>query len=77
MESQQQPTDVGLIALEIYFPATCVDQNDLEVFNKVAKGKYTIGLGQLAMACVNDREDINSISLTCVNNLMKKNQISH
>ena len=72
----QQPTDVGLIALEIYFPSTCVDQNDLEVFNKVAKGKYTIGLGQLAMACVNDREDINSISLTCVNNLMKKNNIS-
>ena len=28
------------------------------------------------MACVNDREDINSISLTCVNNLMKKNNVS-
>lgn len=28
------------------------------------------------MACVNDREDINSISLTCVNNLLKKNNIS-
>ena len=27
------------------------------------------------MACVNDREDINSISLTCVNNLMRKNGI--
>lgn len=27
------------------------------------------------MACVADREDINSISLTCVNNLMKKNNI--
>ena len=28
------------------------------------------------MACVNDREDINSISLTCVKNLMKKHNIS-
>ena len=27
------------------------------------------------MACANDREDINSISLTCVNNLMKKHGI--
>ena len=41
----------------------------------MSKGKYTIGLGQTTMACVNDREDINSISLTCVNNLMRKNGI--
>lgn len=27
------------------------------------------------MACVNDREDINSISLTCLRNLLKKNNI--
>jgi len=53
-----------------------VAQSDLEVFDGVAKGKYTIGLGQTAMACVNDREDINSISLTCVNNLMKKHNVS-
>ena len=72
----QSANDVGIIAMEIYFPSTYVDQTDLEAFNKVPKGKYTIGLGQLAMACVNDREDINSISLTCVNNLLKKNNIS-
>jgi hydroxymethylglutaryl-CoA synthase len=41
----------------------------------VPQGKYTIGLGQQAMACVTDREDINSITLTCVNNLMNKNKI--
>ena len=28
------------------------------------------------MACVNDREDINSISLTCVSNLLKKNNVN-
>lgn len=63
--------------MEIYFPSTYVSQSDLEVFNKVPKGKYTVGLGQLNMACVNDREDINSISLTCVRNLLKKNSINY
>lgn len=27
------------------------------------------------MACVNDREDINTITLTCVKNLLEKNNI--
>jgi len=61
--------------MEVYFPRTYVDQTDFEVFNKVPKGKYTIGLGQLKMACVNDREDINSISLTVLQNLLKKHAI--
>jgi len=68
--------DVGLVACEIYFPSTYVSQEDLEIFNEVPKGKYTTGLGQTTMACVNDTEDINSISLTCVRNLMNKNNIS-
>ena len=66
---------MGLLGLELYFPRTYVDQRELERNNEVAKGKYTIGLGQLKMACANDREDINSISLTCVSNLMKKHGI--
>lgn len=45
------------------------------MFDKAGKGKYTVGLGQLAMAVVNNREDINSISLTCAKNLMTKYQI--
>lgn len=68
--------DVGIHAVEIYFPATYVDQNDLEVFDKAQKGKYTVGLGQLKMAFVNDREDVNSISLTCVQNLLRKYNIN-
>jgi len=77
MESRQlkKAENVGIHALEIYFPSTYVDQNDLEAFDKAPKGKYTIGLGQLAMSCVNDREDINSISLTCVKDLLEKNNI--
>ena len=38
--------------MEIYFPSTYVDQTELEAFDKVGKGKYTIGLGQLAMSFV-------------------------
>ena len=67
--------DVGLIGLELYFPRNYVDQTEYEQFNGVSKGKYTIGLGQTTMSCVDDLEDINSInsiSLTCVNNLMKR-----
>lgn len=74
MEARKSDT-FGLVGMELYFPATYVDQTDYEAFNKVPKGKYTIGLGQLAMACVNDREDINSISLTAVRNLMRKHNI--
>lgn len=65
--------------MEVYFPSLYVSQEDLEVFDKsatVTKGKYTEGLGQLAMSFVNDREDINSITLTCVNNIMIKNNIT-
>lgn len=69
MESQNS-SDCGLLGIEVYFPSTYVSQEDLEVFNKVSKGKYTLGLGQTNMACVNDREDVNSISLTVVRNLM-------
>lgn len=58
--------------MEIYFPATYVDQRDLEAYDKVGEGKYTIGLGQLAMSFVQDNEDVNSISLTALKNLMNK-----
>ena len=42
----------------------CISEEDLEVFDGVSKGKYTIGLGQQYMACTDDREDINSFALT-------------
>ena len=34
----------------------CVDQADLEKFDGVAAGKYTIGLGQTRMSFCDDRE---------------------
>ena len=41
----------------------CVSEADLEAFDGVSKGKYTIGLGQEYMAWPDDREDINSFAL--------------
>lgn len=42
----------------------CISEAQLEGFDDVSKGKYTIGLGQQFMAFTDDREDINSIALT-------------
>ncbi|KAI8882501.1 hydroxymethylglutaryl-CoA synthase [Backusella circina FSU 941] len=49
----------------------------MESFDGVSAGKYTIGLGQEKMAFIDDREDIQSICLTAVQNLMEKYQISY
>ena len=79
MQSQigqrSRPSNVGILGMEVYFPQLYVDQNDLEAFDKVGKGKYTIGLGQSKMSFVNDREDVNSISMTCLKNLIHKYSI--
>lgn len=71
------PTDVGIIAMEVYFPSQYVDQAELEVFDNVSTGKYTIGLGQSKMGFCSDREDINSLCLTVVQKLVEKNQLSY
>lgn len=44
--------------------AQCISEEDLEVYDGVPAGKYTIGLGQKFMAFADDREDINSMALT-------------
>ncbi|CAZ83416.1 unnamed protein product [Tuber melanosporum] len=59
-----RPQNVGIKAIEIYFPTQCVDQAELEKFDGVSTGKYTIGLGQTKMSFCDDREDIYSLSLT-------------
>uniref|UniRef100_F6SD16 Hydroxymethylglutaryl-CoA synthase n=1 Tax=Equus caballus TaxID=9796 RepID=F6SD16_HORSE len=71
------PKDVGIVALEIYFPSQYVDQAELEKYDGVDAGKYTIGLGQAKMGFCTDREDINSLCLTVVQNLMERNSLSY
>ena len=69
------PEDVGILALEVYIPSTCVNQTDLETFDGASSGKYTVGLGQTNMGFCNDREDIHSLCLTAVQALMEKNGV--
>ncbi|GAB7363060.1 hypothetical protein MBLNU230_g3353t1 [Neophaeotheca triangularis] len=67
-----RPQNIGIKAIELYFPSQCVDQAELEKFDGVSQGKYTIGLGQTKMSFCDDREDIYSLALTTVSSLLKK-----
>ncbi|KAM0935776.1 putative hydroxymethylglutaryl-CoA synthase [Dioscorea sansibarensis] len=67
--------DVGILAMDIYFPPTCVQQDSLENFDGVSKGKYTLGLGQDCMAFCTELEDVISMSLTVVTSLLEKYNI--
>lgn len=71
------PEDVGIIAIEVYFPCQYVDQSELEAFDGIAAGKYTIGLGQSKMGFCSDREDINSLCLTVVQRLVERNNLTY
>ena len=68
---QPRPTNIGIKGIEIYIPGSCVNQRELEKFDGVSEGKYTIGLGQTNMSFVNDREDIYSMCLTACSRLIK------
>ncbi|ROW06632.1 hypothetical protein VPNG_06705 [Cytospora leucostoma] len=70
-----RPQNIGIKAIEIYFPSQYVEQSELEQFDGVSAGKYTIGLGQTKMSFCDDREDIYSFALTAVSNLLKKYEI--
>lgn len=70
-----RPENIGIKAIEIYFPSLCVDQAELEKFDGVSQGKYTIGLGQTQMSFCDDREDIYSFALTALSNLLSKYEI--
>ncbi|KAI9044392.1 hydroxymethylglutaryl-CoA synthase [Aspergillus affinis] len=70
-----RPQNIGIKAIEVYFPSQCVDQSDLEKFDGVSEGKYTIGLGQTKMSFCDDREDIYSMALTTLSSLISKYNI--
>lgn len=76
MASDSWPVNVGIHALEIYFPCRYVEQEELEKHDGVSAGKYTVGLGQSKMGFCTDCEDINSLCLTVVHNLFDNYKIS-
>ncbi|KAL2631809.1 hypothetical protein R1flu_016495 [Riccia fluitans] len=71
-----RPENVGILALEVYFPTSYVMQEELEVHDGVGKGKYTIGLGQDRLGFCTDCEDVISMSLTVVKSLFEKYGVS-
>lgn len=71
------PKDVGIRAINFVIPSMYVDQTDLEHYDQVSEGKYTIGLGQKQMGFCTDLEDINSLCLTAVSQLVENNNISY
>lgn len=70
-----RPQNIGIKGIEIYIPTDYVNQSDLEVFDGIPQGKYTIGLGQTNMSFVNDRQDIYSMCLTAVSKLIENYNI--
>ncbi|CAG9539018.1 unnamed protein product [Cercopithifilaria johnstoni] len=67
---------VGIRGIELYIPKLYINQKDLETFDNVKKGKYTVGLGQEEMSFCADHEDITSICLTVVSKLLRNYKLS-
>jgi hydroxymethylglutaryl-CoA synthase len=62
--SRLAPENVGILGMELYFPPYYVDQAELEQYDGVSTGKYTIGLGQERMSFCLEDEDAISMALT-------------
>lgn len=63
--------NVGIHAMELYFPRYMVRQADMERFHG-AEGKYTAGLLQEAITFCGDDEDAVSMAMTAVSRLMRR-----
>ncbi|WP_080424809.1 type I polyketide synthase [Burkholderia ubonensis] len=63
--------NVGIKAMELYFPNHMVLQSDMELHHH-CEGKYTVGLGQEAITFCGDDEDAVSMALTVVQRLMDR-----
>ena len=70
-----RPADVGILAIEAYFPKRYVHQRSLEAADG-CEGKYTVGLGQEALSVFDDREDVASILLSALSRLLEGYGIS-
>jgi len=67
----------GICSMEVHFPQTFVSQEELEKYDNVKPGKYTLGLGQSRMAFTTEREDVCSLALTAVSRLMERDGIEY
>ncbi|KAJ5994079.1 hypothetical protein N7451_009803 [Penicillium sp. IBT 35674x] len=67
--------NVGIKAMEVYFPSRYVPQSELETYLGASTGKFTIGLGQQKMSFCDDREDLYSMALTAVSSLLERYKV--
>lgn len=67
--------NVGIFAIEMYFPKLYLEQTDLEIHDNCV-GKYTKGLGLQQMGVATPFEDTASLALTATRRLMRKYKIS-
>ena len=70
-----RPQNVGILAMEAYFPRNRLKQTALEAADG-CDGKYTVGLGQDSLAYVDDREDVASVLSTALARLLEGYGIS-
>ena len=66
----------GLISIELYIPKTFIMQKDFEQSKNLPDGKITKGLGQHQMSFVSELEDVNSMALTVLRNLMRRTKLT-
>jgi hydroxymethylglutaryl-CoA synthase len=62
--SSVRAENVGILAMECYFPKNSLPQTALEEVDD-CPGKYTVGLGQQSLAYFDDREDVAVGSQPC------------
>ncbi|KAJ3431172.1 3-hydroxy-3-methylglutaryl coenzyme a synthase [Anaeramoeba flamelloides] len=65
----------GIIDIELYFPKVYVSQSELEDYDNVSKGKYTIGLLQTNMSFPLENEDTVTLALNAFDRLVTKSSL--
>ena len=69
------PEEVGIDAAYVYFPQYFVSQSDLEIYDN-CEGKYTEGLGQIALSCCGDNEDAVSMAMNALHGLLRQTGVN-
>lgn len=74
--SHKEEDNIGIVAMQLYFPNHYIEQSELEKSDEVSTGKYTVGLGQEKMAFCFSNEDAISMALTVVQDLLNSYHVS-
>lgn len=70
-----RPSNIGILAAELYVPRAFVSLAALEQWEGVSIGKYTLGLGQDRMAVPDSCEDVNALCLSVLSALVRRSKL--